>query len=634
MSRVLPSSWQTAASAAAALGAHEQRVLVRMQIRTDPAAYLWLTQAAVNEDPDGLGVWNDEGAWDDPAEHGPFPLLRKLPDLSGQQNLEEIAAMSNAVGGMLCVNTWREDLFDALGAHRLSDLEDLGSGYSFAGQDAWIVVSYAGVPWADRLSFKLKVMNGDLFDMSEITFDLADRMAEGNAQINRRMTRDEFPQLPPEYINSPMPIVLGGGSGPAQIVRDILVVTDRTGALAVGSAIPTLRPSIGAPWLPGDRITYGSGSARVAAAGVAGSDDTDTVLAMVAPGVPRTALEAEGDLTTQEQGYHVKGVPAVADVPMCWADPDFAPELGVVRHQPREGDDLVPLPSYCGTPAETSPGVFVLDKLPRFAGLLSRVWIDGDAAASTTAGDAFEALAELKMLLDPSERSVDAGAGLVPLKGRMTSEDGATAVSTLHFLQQLCRQARLAIFWDGAQVRVRLRRTVAEIAGVADFGLGPDDYIQGFPKLQPLPVDYRQEGFTALWNLRPGRPASSSESYRGSQEYGDNASARQRKWWFDLVTDDDEARAVAAYWYQLLGRHASGRWPRFINGLVLGWDRMAVEPEDIVSLVVADGEGNTIGGLGDGNTILWRVVSRHVAFPQESGDIGTITVSLLEVNTA
>lgn len=630
MSRALPSTWQAAATAAAAAGAHEQRVLVRMQIRTDPAAYLWLTQAAVNEDPDGLGVWNLEGAWDDPAEHGPFPLLRSLPDLSGQQDLSSIAAMSNMVGGMKCVNSRQDALFAALGAYRLSDLEQLGAGFTLAGQDCWIVVSYVGVPWADRVSFRLKVLNGDEYGTDLITFDLSDRMGEGNAIINSKMTRDEFPQLPPEFINSPKPIVLGGGSGPALEVREVLVVTDRTGALAVGGAIPTLRPSIGAPWLAGDRLTYGSGSARVAS--VAGTTDEDTVLTMVAPGVPRTALEAEGDLTTQEEGYHCIGVPAAADVPLCWADPDFSPLLGIVRHQPREGDDLVPLPGYCGTPSEPSDGVILLDKLPRFAGSLSTVWIDGDTAGSTTAAASFETLCTTKMLLDSSEYSVDSGAGLVPLKGRLTGEDGGVRVSTLRFLQQLCRQARLAIFWDGAQVRARLRRTVAEIAGTADFTLTDADFIKGFPSMRPLPVDYRQEGFTALWNPRPGRPADSANSYRGSQEFGVNASARQRDWWFDLVADDVAAIEVASFWFETLGPHSSGRWPRYVVGLVLGWEHMQLEPEDIVKLVVVDGEGHEFDGLDAGNTTLWRVVSKHVAFPQGAGEVGTVTVSLLEVN--
>ncbi len=613
--RTLPAAWQAAADAGAAAGAHQQRVLLRVTLAA--STYLWLSLVEVAEDDDGLGAWEDEGAWGTADDHGPYAVIRQLPPITGHADLETLTSMSNYLGNMVLSNASRADLLADLGVSCISDLP--AAGFPLAGLDVELYVNYVGCAWADRLTFALRILHMQDRDLDNVTFDLSDVIGEGNVAINRTIN------------GSPIPIVLGGGSAPAIAEKDSLEFSDRSGLVRSGGAIPTIRPNAGAPWANGDRVTFGSGTGTVAS--IAGTTDADTVLTLTTP-MSRTALDGELDLTTSETGYHVPSAPTSAAMSYSWADEDFSPVLGRVAHLPPGGSGLLALPSYCGTPTEPGTGRIALDKRPRFGGALTQVWADGDSAAATTVEDAFRAFCEEKFgLVDGTTYEVATGSGLGALKGRVNS--GAGSTSALEFLRQLEINGAAVIRWDGSRLKLRDRRSAAEIAGSGpDAVVTVDDMPRGFPGITDLPATFRESGIAGCYDLTPGLLPTDAKHFRGKYPLGSGASsgARSNMFWLTLVTDQTTAEAVLDRWFELVGPMSDGSWPGYIAALVLGPEFMKYEAEDVLELVVFRPDGSPFEGLDGSGTRLWRVISKHVAHATSTTDLPLLTFSLAEVH--
>lgn len=618
--RTLPAAWQAAADAGAVVRSHSQRLLMRIEISPAPT-YLWLSLVDPARDRDGLGMWTD--AWDGPEHNGPFPLLRQIPALSGHSDLETLTSMSAYIGNLVLANVRHEPLFNALGAWRLSELE--AAGWPLAELPVEVYLIYAGTAWADRITWKLRTMQVNGSSLEELSVDLSDQIGEGNTLVNAAVN------------GNPLPIVIGGGSAPATELLDVVTFSDR-----LGKAVPLslIRPTNGAPWTVGHRVTIGSSSQPIASI-TGGVTNDDTILNFASP-ITRFALLDEGSLTTNEQGYTVPDRPLSSSMDYAWADPTFAPGLGRIMHLPIGGVDLVGLAptNYAFltdgalpivTPVATAPGRFSLGTRPRFQGQYGQVWINGDDTADVLASVVFATLCAGPFALDASRYSIDVGAGTTPLGGRIRSGDGWN--SSLEFLRSLEINTCSRIFWTGEALRMRKRRTSAEI-----IAAGPDAVVrvsqmpQGFPGTTGLPLDFREHGFIGRWNLTPGRPWNDPTGYRGSQLYGSNRTATPERWWLDLVRDDAAAMAVLSAWYELLGEMSDGTWPKYIPGLVLGPEFMKYEPEDVFELVVEDGNGNAFEGMDGSGTRLWRVMSKATSFPQRRGELGTLTFALLEVH--
>lgn len=621
--RTIPAAWQAAADTAHSEKAHEQRLVVRVQIASGPDKYLWLTPVPVSKDA-ALQAWEAEGAWTAANNYGPFPLLLSVPDLKTEEDLVALAQVSVYVGNMVLSNSRNAELLAALSVARLSEL--LLNGYTFTGQTIDIYALHRGIAWADKLAWTLVVTSVDRWDLNTLSLSCSDRIGDGNAQANSRITAADFPGLPLNRVNSPKPIVLGGATAPALEVRASTVFTDRTGLAAVGGRIPTIRPNLGAPWATTDRVTFGSGSETVAS--IAGSDDTDTVLTMNSGGVPRTSGDGEGDLATDEQGYHVTSYPTSAEMHYVYADPDFTPPAPTaVRHVGYDGEALLPLPSYAGTPTNPSDGVVVLDKRPRMGRVMSRVYVEGDGT-TVPASTVFGQVAEAKFGLAVGEYEVEAGAATAELIGTLEG-----AVSRLQLVQVLEKSSRSRSFWDGEKFKLRKRRTAAEVtADGADATITMDDLVTPPQAFLEIPTTARTKGFKGRYDRDPLRPSGDADSYRKTREVGTDASGRESEFWFDVLSDQTTAEEVIDFFFELLGPHSDGTWPRF-TAVKLDWSFMWLEPEDVLALEIVDGQGNAFDGLSVGNAYRWRVISKHVTFPDpKAKTAGTVSVTLLEVH--
>lgn len=617
--RSLASAWTTAASAGAVASAHDVRLFVRITIN-DAGDGLWLSQVAVAEDETGLGAWQAAGAWSAATEYGPYPLLRRVPGLSMLSDLEGLRAQLSVVAGLTCSNEKSADLLADFGVDRLSDLR-LDPSYSFRSRAAVICANYVGVPWADRTSWNLIVRDLGDFDERDIGFNCSEGLGIGSIYVNSKIDVADHPLRPPENQNSPKPIVIGAGSVRCIPIRDHVVVTDREGQAVSGGYVSPLNPSAGAPWTAGDVVTYGSGTATTAS--VSGTDDTDTQLNLSAPGLPRNSDHGENDLTTFEEGYHVSGAPASAQMDYVAADPDFTHSIDAtaVKMLPPGGRDLVALPPYC-SPSAPGSGVVTLAKMPRSGGRIADLWLDGSGGSGVAASTVFTELIDGKLGL---AYSVESGAGTITLQG---AREGW--VSSMDLIGVIDVQSRSRVFWDGEQVRLRKRKTAAEIGSSYDWNVDRDDAIKGFPKMTELPAQYQLPGVTGRWSLKPGRSREDAQSYAGQRLKGEGGNPRGGLWWLDFIRDDSSGEEVIDFWYELLGPMSSGRWPRWISGLVLDWSYAAMEPEDIVRIERVDGDGDALDGLSAGNSVRWRVVNVEIGFPQE-GEVGTVTCDLLEV---
>lgn len=617
--RSLPAAWTSAASSASTDSAHDVRLLVRLEIDGSGTG-LWLSQAAVAEDATGLGVWEMAGAWSAATEYGPYPLLRSVPGLSMLSDLEGMRAQVAAVSGLTCSNEKSAALLADLGVDRLSDLR-LGGTYSFKDRAAKIVANYVGVAWASRVEWNLIVRDLGDFDERDIRFNCSEGLGVGSIYINSKIDVADHPYRPPENQNSPKPIVLGAGSVRCIPVREHVIVTDREGQAVSGGYVSPLNPATGAPWSSGDAVTYGSGTATTSS--VSGTDDTDTQLNLNAPGLPRNSDHGETDLTTFEEGYHVVDVPASAVMDYVAADPDFTHSIdtSTLKMLPPGSRDLVALPPYC-SPTAPGSGVVQLAKMPRSGGRIADLWLDGSGGSGVAASTVFTELVSGKLGL---AYDIESGAGTLNMQG---ARDGW--VSSLELLKAIDIQTRSRIFWDGEQVRLRKRQTATEIGSSYDWSVDRDDAIEGFPSIMELPVQYQLPGVTGRWALKPGRDADDAQSYAGQRLKGEGGNPRGGLWWLDLIRDDATGQEVIDFWYELLGPMSTGRWPRWISGLVLDWSYAAMEPEDIVRIERVDGDGDALDGLSAGNSVRWRVVSVEIQYPQ-GGQVGKVVADLLEV---
>jgi hypothetical protein len=622
--RTIPANWQAAADAASAAEAHDARILVRLQVSSTD--WIWLTFADATLDATGVGAWEDEGAFSAANDYGPFPFLLRVPDLTGFSDLETLSSLSASIAGLVVSNERSDDLFAALGAYRLSELRNI-AGYAFKNRTLEIHANYVGVAWADRLSWSLQVRGLQVYDEVQMRLGISDVVGAGNVYINAKMTSTDYPGLPAKNANSPKPWCVGAGSGMAVPIRDHLVFTDREGRAQSGGYVSPVKPAAGAPWTATDRVTFGSGSATVAS--VTGTDDTDTVLNLDAPGLARDSNHGEGDLYTDEQGYHVVDTPTSAAMRYLFADEDFTYSLGTVVHRPPETEEVKPLPPYCGTPTDNADGTFTLDKMPRASGLITPVFVDGSAGSGVAASTVFTELASAKLGLTGSQYTVEAGAGTEEMQG--LAEGWTTAVQALRTIEM---SSRSRIFWDGSQLKMRRRPTAAEaVSAGADWSVDRDDALEGFPAIEDLQAQYQARGFIGRYRLRPGGNPDRSDGYEKQIDLGEGTSGRDPStFWLPFVRDATDGDAVLSFWYELLGPRTDGDWPRMIMGLALDWSFMGMEPEDIVSVVRVDGEGSAFDGLGAGNSVLWRVVSKHVLWPQE-GRVGRVMVDLLEVHS-
>lgn len=614
--RTLPAAWSAAATAATAAGAHRARIFLRLSIN-DADDGLWLSQATAAQDRVGIQAWADAGVWSSATEFGPYPLLVSLPDLGGLHQADYMGALSTVVAGIQASNAEDSTMLADLGSSRLSDLR-LDGSHSFRGREAKLVAIYAGMDWADRLEWSLYVRRIGDFDEITIPFECSDRVAEGSDTINTKIVTADHPYRPPENDNSPKPIMVGTASGPALAIRRHVVVTDREGQAVSGGYVSPVKPSVGWPWTSGDVVTFGSGSATTAS--VSGSDDTDARLNLSAPGLPRDSNHGENDLTTSEEGYHVVDVPADAAMDYVFADPSFTHAMGTARMLPPGGRDVVPLPDYCGTATDNSDGTLTLDKMPRSGGRIAQVWTEAASGGGVAASTVFS---ELCTVLGVTG-TVESGAGTLEMQGCRPGW-----VSAVEMLQAIEVCSRSRIFPDGGGLKMRKRQTAAEIGSSYDWEIDRTTADKGLPKIKELPVSYQIRGMTGRWSLKPGHSRDSAEGYQGTRVKGTGGNAH-REFWMDFVEDDSVGEEVIDFWYELFGPMSDGRWPRFIQGLVLDWSFMAMEPEDIVKLEWLNPSGSSFEGLSAGNSVRWRVMNPIIRWPQKNGG-GEVVVDLLEV---